>query len=91
MIHKNKTNNNCINICIPLYLFSLNLFFSLIEFLFAFFLENYELALTDDELNQFGNFKKEILNNLHSVYKRILYLRIYSTYLIICSIIHIII
>ena len=89
-IHKNKTNANCKNICVPIFLFSINLLTSFFEFYFEFFYEISELGLTEAQLNAFNDFKEKIINNLNSVSKRIIYLKIDSILLIICSIIHII-
>jgi len=89
-IHKNKTNSDCKNICIPIFMFNLNLLTSFFEFYFAFFYESSELDLTEAQLKHFNDFKEKIINNLNSVSKRIIFLKIYSILLIICSIIHII-
>ena len=89
-IHKNKTNTNCKNICIPIFLFSLNLLISVFEFYIEFFIECSELGLTEEQLNLFKDFKKQIIYNLNTVKLRILYMKIYSVFLIICNIIHII-
>ena len=51
----------------------------------SFFNEKKSIDLSDDEINKFGEFKKEIKDNLHSVTIRIFFLRIYSFLLIICS------
>ena len=89
-IHKNKTNTNCINICFPIFFFSLNLLTSFFEFYFEFFYECSELGLTEAQLNLFEGFKEQIITNLNYVKKRIIYMKIYSVLLIICNIIHII-
>ena len=89
-IHKNKTNSNCKNICIPIFLFSLNLLISIFEFYFEFFCECSELGLTKAQLNLFNDYKEQIIKNLNSVKKRISFMKIYSILLIICNIIHII-
>ena len=89
-IHKNKTNTNCKNICIPIFLFSLNLLTSFLVSYLEFFFESSVLNLSEAQLNLFKDFKEEIIINLYSLRKRKLFLEIYSILLIICNIIHII-
>ena len=89
-IHRNKTNTNCINICIPIFLFSLNLLSSILVSYLEFFCEFSKLYLTETQLNLFKGFKEQIITNLNSLRKRKLFLEIYSVLLIICNIIHII-
>ena len=90
-INYKRTHSTLINIVTPICFFTINLFTAILELYFVIFYEEGKLNLTENELNEFGEFKKTIIENLNSVNRRIFYLRIYSFYLVFCSIIHIII
>ena len=90
-INYKKIHNTLINIVTPICFFIINLFTAILELYFVTFYEEGKLNLTENELNEFGEFKKTIVENLNSVTRRIFYLRIYAFYLVFCSIIHIII
>ena len=65
--------------------FSIIFFIEIYAIYFSLFIEKDSLDLTDNEINEFGEFKKEIETEIYSVYIRILFLRIYSFVLLICS------
>ena len=65
--------------------FSIIFFIEIYAIYFSLFIEKDSLDLTDNEINEFGEFKKEIETEIYSVYIRILFLRIYSFILLICS------
>ena len=90
-INYNKIHNTLINIATPICFFTINLFTAILALFFVVFYDEGKLNLTENDLNEFGEFKKTILENLNSVTRRIFYLRIIAFYLVFCSIIHILI
>lgn len=86
--------NYCINynnIKYKFIFFLLVINIAIFEFIYHLFYENDKLNLTNEQLKEFDDFQNEINKNLKLINKRIFYLRIYSIYIILSSIVHIII
>ena len=86
--------NYCINynnIKYKFIFFLLVINIAIFGFIYHLFYENDKLNLINEQLKEFDDFQNEINKNLKLVTKRIFYLRIYSIYIILSSIVHIII
>ena len=77
--------NKKLIIIISIFIFCIILLINIYILYNSLFNEKKNIDLSKEEINKFGEFRAEIEHNLHSVSKRILFLKIYSFLLIVCS------